>query len=104
MRKINLRDAFTRFDEAWSPRVAGTVNGVDVRLAKLRGEFLWHRHDDEDELFLVCEGELLMKLRDGEHVVGGGEMILIPRGTDHMPGRERAHAPPPSPARDTMIG
>ena len=83
--KVNLGEAFKTFDDAWHPRVAGEVNGVQVRLAKFRGEFLWHHHDNEDELFLVNKGTLLMRFRDRDVRLGPGEFIIVPRGKEHMP-------------------
>ncbi len=83
--KVNLAEAFGSFQEAWNPRIVGAVNGVQVRLAKFRGEFIWHRHDEEDELFLVNRGNLRMSFRDGDVRLGPGEFIIVPRGTEHMP-------------------
>ena len=83
--KVNLGEAFKTFDDPWHPRIAGEVNGVQVRLAKFRGEFLWHHHEDEDELFLVNKGTLLMRFRDCDVRLGPGEFIIVPRGTEHMP-------------------
>ncbi len=83
--KVNIAEKFGLFDEAWAPRIVGEVNGVQVKLAKLRGEFTWHRHDDEDELFLVTSGVLRMRLRDGDQVLEAGEFIVVPRGVDHCP-------------------
>ena len=89
---LDLAEAFGRIDEAWSPRVAATVNDTHVRLAKLRGEFVWHAHADEDELFLVVKGRLLMRFRDGDRWVEEGSMILVPRGVEHCPvAPEEAH-------------
>ncbi len=87
--KINLAQAFASFDEQWSPRLAGKVNDCDIKLAKIEGDFVWHHHEDEDELFLVVKGALRMHIREdsGERSieVGEGEMIIIPRGIEHMP-------------------
>lgn len=77
--KVNVEDALGPFQDTWSPKVAGTANGMDDRLAKFRGEFLRHRHGAEDELFLVCPGVLLMRLRDGELRRGPGEFVVAPR-------------------------
>jgi mannose-6-phosphate isomerase-like protein (cupin superfamily) len=82
---INLAENFTHIDEFWSPRIAGELNDSYVKLARIKGEFLWHHHDNEDELFLVIKGRLLMKLRDGDRWVNEGEFIVIPRGVEHMP-------------------
>lgn len=85
IRKVNLADAFGRFEERWSPKIVGEVNDSYVKLVKLEGEFVWHRHDAEDELFLVLKGRLRLKLRDGEVVLEEGEMVVIPRGVEHLP-------------------
>ena len=85
MEKVSLEEAFASFDEAWSPRAAGDVNDMQVRLVKLRGEFVWHHHEHEDELFLVRKGTLLMRLRDREIRVGPGEFLIVPRGVEHLP-------------------
>jgi len=89
MRVVNLSQKFSEFSEHWSPKVAGELNGQHVRLAKLKGEFVWHHHDEEDELFLVVKGTLRMKFReDGkerEVSVREGEFLIVPRGTEHLP-------------------
>ena len=82
---VNLRDKFNLFDEFWSPRIAGELNDSYVKLAKLRGEFIWHHHDDEDELFLVVKGRLLIKLRDRDIWLEEGEFLIIPKGVEHKP-------------------
>ena len=83
--KINLSEKLGRFTDYWNPRIVAELNGQQVKLAKLRGEFVWHHHEAEDELFLVLHGRLRMLLRDGEVVVGPGEVIVIPRGVEHRP-------------------
>lgn len=89
---VNLAAAFARFDDAWSPKVAGDVDGFQVKLVKLRGAFVWHRHDDADELFLVVRGRLLMQLRDGDRWIEEGEFLIVPRGVEHCPlAPEEAH-------------
>ncbi len=86
IRKVNLENAFGSFEDTWSPRVAADVNGMQVKLAKLDGEFVWHHHEAEDELFLVTAGRLRMELRDQDDLVlGPGEMCVIPRGIEHRP-------------------
>jgi mannose-6-phosphate isomerase-like protein (cupin superfamily) len=85
MDKINLKEAFARFDEAWHPRIAGEVNDMQVKLAKLRGEFMWHHHEHEDELFLVVRGTLLMRFRDRDVHVEPGEFLIVPHGVEHLP-------------------
>ena len=92
VRKVNLTETLGRFSEHWSPKIVGHVNDMHVKLAKLYGEFFWHRHDDEDELFLVLKGHLLIKLRDGDIEIGEGEFVIIPRGVEHLPvAREEVH-------------
>ena len=85
MRVVNLAEMFGRFDEAWSPRLVGELNGQEVKLARLRGEFVWHQHEDADELFLVLEGRLRMRLRSGDLELGAGEFLIVPRGVEHCP-------------------
>ena len=82
---VNLADKFNRFDAYWSPKIIGEINDMHVKLVKLKGEFVWHHHETEDELFLVVKGRLRMQLRDGDHEVGPGEFIIVPRGTEHCP-------------------
>jgi mannose-6-phosphate isomerase-like protein (cupin superfamily) len=83
--KVNLAQAFARFDERWSPRIAGDVNDFQVKLAKLQGEFVWHHHENEDELFLVVKGTLRMQLRERTLVLGPGELVIVPHGVEHCP-------------------
>jgi mannose-6-phosphate isomerase-like protein (cupin superfamily) len=85
MDKINLAAAFRSFHETWSPRIAGEVNGFHVKLVKLEGEFVWHSHAGEDELFLVVEGKLTIRLRDRDVALGPGEFFVVPRGVEHLP-------------------
>lgn len=90
MDKVNLADKFGRFSDHWSPKIAGELNDNYVKLVKVQGEFVWHHHEQEDELFLITQGTLRMKLRDpdaGEREVrvGPGEFIIIPRGVEHCP-------------------
>ncbi len=82
---INLEGKFTRIQEYWRPRIAGELNDSYVKLVKLKGEFVWHHHDNEDELFLVVNGTLRIKLQDGELVIRPGEFAIIPRGVEHLP-------------------
>ena len=84
-RKINLAEAFSRIDETYSPRIAGEVNDFQVKIVKVQGEFVWHHHDEEDELFLVVKGRLLMHFRDGDEWIEEGEMIVVPHGVEHCP-------------------
>lgn len=85
MRKVNLEAAFRGITEHWSPRIAAEVNETQVKLAKLEGEFDWHHHEDQDELFLVVKGRLLLQLRDREVWLEEGEMMVVPRGVVHRP-------------------
>ncbi len=85
MQKVNLAAAFASFDERWSPRVAAELNGQQVRLAKLEGPFVWHRHEHEDELFLVVQGRLTLRLRDRDIELEEGELFVVPRGVEHLP-------------------
>ncbi len=83
--KISLRAAFDSFSDYWNPRLAAELNGQHVRLAKLKGEFVWHSHPDEDEMFLVVRGGLTLKLRDRDITLGEGEFFVVPRGVEHLP-------------------
>ena len=83
--KVNLEQGFAKFSDPWSPKVAGRINDMQIKLVKLAGSFTWHHHDDEDELFLVNKGQLLMKFRDREEVIEKGEFIIVPRGVEHCP-------------------
>jgi mannose-6-phosphate isomerase-like protein (cupin superfamily) len=85
MDKISLSQKFGLFDEHWSPRIVAELNESHIKLVKLQGEFVWHQHENEDELFYVVKGRLLMKLRDGDIWIDEGEMIVIPKGVEHMP-------------------
>jgi mannose-6-phosphate isomerase-like protein (cupin superfamily) len=85
MSKINIAEKFSRFQEHWSPRLVAQVNDTDVKVVKLQGEFVWHHHDREDELFLVIKGRLLMQFRDREEWIEEGEFIVVPHGVEHRP-------------------
>ncbi len=85
MDKVNLADKLGLFDEKWTPKIVGALNGQEVKLAHLDGEFVWHSHDDGDELFLVLEGSLIMRFRDREVALEKGEMLIVPRGVEHNP-------------------
>jgi len=82
---VNLKEKFSRFTEHFSPKVIGEVNDCQVKAVKLKGEFVWHHHDVEDELFLVVKGTLRMKFRDREAVIREGEFVIVPRGVEHCP-------------------
>lgn len=83
--KKNLEEKFSKINEYYKPRIAGELNENHVKLAKLKGDFIWHKHENEDELFLVVKGTLLMKLRDKEIEIKEGEFIIIPKGVEHKP-------------------
>jgi mannose-6-phosphate isomerase-like protein (cupin superfamily) len=85
LEKVNLSDKLQQFTERWSPRVVGELNGQHVKLVKVGGEFVWHHHDDEDELFLVLRGHLAIHLRDRVVELDEGEFFIVPRGVEHKP-------------------
>ena len=85
IRKLDVEAAFATFDETWTPKIAAEVNDAQVKLVKLEGDFVWHSHEHEDELFLVHRGRLRIELRNGEVELGPGEMVVIPRGVEHRP-------------------
>jgi mannose-6-phosphate isomerase-like protein (cupin superfamily) len=85
METINLKEKFSRFSDYTNPRVIGEINDVQVKAVKLKGEFIWHHHDVEDELFLVVKGTLRMKFRDHEAIVREGEFVIVPKGVEHCP-------------------
>lgn len=86
MEKVNLDEKLRLFDDHWSPRIVAELNDSYVKLSKVKGEFVWHRHPEEDEMFLVLRGRLTIRLRDGEDVhLAEREMFVVPRGTEHMP-------------------
>jgi len=82
---VNIAEKLQRFQEQWKPKIVGELNGSYVKLVKFQGEFVWHHHEAEDELFLVVKGLLRMRLRERELVVRPGEFIIIPRGVEHLP-------------------
>jgi mannose-6-phosphate isomerase-like protein (cupin superfamily) len=84
-RKIDLAEAFGRIPEPWSPHVAGEVGDCQLKLVKLAGEFVWHVHEHEDELFLVVRGAFTMRLRDGDLELSEGQLVIVPRGVEHCP-------------------
>lgn len=85
MEKVNLLEKFGQFQERWSPKIAGELNGQHVKLVKLQGPFVWHHHDIEDELFLVVRGRFEMELRDRTITINEGEFLIVPRGVEHRP-------------------
>ena len=93
MQKINIPQKFSLFTEYWRPKIVGEINDSHVKLVKLKGEFLWHSHEKEDELFLVVKGKLLIKLRDKDIRLEEGEFLIVPKGVEHMPvAEEEVHA------------
>jgi mannose-6-phosphate isomerase-like protein (cupin superfamily) len=85
MDKVVLAEKFALFDEKWSPKIVGELNGQYVKLVKLQGEFVWHQHENEDELFLVTKGRLNIHLRDRHVSLGEGELFIVPAGVEHKP-------------------
>lgn len=85
MRPINLAEKFAQVDDFWHPRIVAELNGQAVKVVKLKGEFVWHHHEVEDELFFVLHGHLRMRFRDREEVIGPGELIVVPAGVEHQP-------------------
>ncbi len=90
LRKSNLAEKFAAFDDEWSPKIVGELNGFHVKLVKIGGEFVWHHHDVEDELFFVIEGEIAMHYRDDAGTercerFGAGEFLIVPHGVEHKP-------------------
>jgi len=85
MELVNINEKLSRFSDHWSPKIVGELNDSYVKVVKLKGEFIWHHHDNEDELFLVIKGQLLMRLRDREVRINPGEFLIVPRGVEHMP-------------------
>jgi mannose-6-phosphate isomerase-like protein (cupin superfamily) len=83
--KVNISEKLALFDEIWSPKIVGELNGQHVRLVKFLGEFVWHHHDDEDEMFLVIDGRFRMEFRDREVWIEEGEFIVVSRGVEHRP-------------------
>ena len=85
MEKVNLREKFSLFSEHWKPKIVGDLNGQQVKLVKFAGPFVWHRHEAEDELFLVVEGRFRMEFRDRSVWLETGEFLIVPRGVEHRP-------------------
>lgn len=85
MDKINIKEKFTLFNDHWSPKIIGELNGQQVKLAKVQGEFIWHSHENEDELFYIIKGNLKLEFRDKIVELGPGEMYIIPKGVEHKP-------------------
>ena len=85
MDKVNLLEKFGLISETWNPKIAGELNGQEVKLVKLKGTFVWHQHEDADELFLVVKGKFTMEYRDRIISVGEGEFLIVPKGIEHRP-------------------
>jgi len=83
--KINLLEKFQLFDEHWTPKILGEVNDSYIKIFKAKGEFVWHQHENEDELFLVIKGQLHIKMKDKEVLLNEGEFFIVPRGVEHLP-------------------
>ena len=83
--KVNIAEKLTRIQDFWNPHIVGELNGQHVKLSKLKGEFVWHKHDNEDEMFLIINGNFKMELRDNTIEVKPGEFIIIPKGVEHRP-------------------
>ena len=91
MKGVNLSEKLATFNEYWQPRTVGMFNGHDLRVVKLKGEFVWHKHEDTDDFFLVLQGHVTIQLRDGNVELGPGEMFVVPQGVEHCPlAREEA--------------
>jgi mannose-6-phosphate isomerase-like protein (cupin superfamily) len=92
MEKVNLTQKLSLFDEYWSPKIVGELNGQVVKIAKVKGEFLWHHHEAEDEFFMVIKGQMVIKLPDQDVSLEAGEFFVVPRGVRHKPvAEEEAH-------------
>jgi quercetin dioxygenase-like cupin family protein len=90
--KVNVEEKFGRFRDQWKPKIIGELNDSYVKAVKVQGEFVWHDHPSEDELFYVVKGNLVIRLRDGEVALGPGEFVIIPHGIEHLPvAQEEAH-------------
>ena len=88
MDKVNLAEKFSLFDDRWSPKLVGELDDYDIKLAKLEGEFVWHKHDGDDELFLVVDGRLTIDFRDRTVDLAAGEFLVVPKGVEHRPRAE----------------
>ena len=85
MEKVNLSEKLSRFSDHWNPRIVGELNGQHVKLAKFKGEFVWHKHDAEDELFYVLKGSFKMQFRDKTVDLNENEFLIVPKGVEHCP-------------------
>jgi mannose-6-phosphate isomerase-like protein (cupin superfamily) len=92
MKTVDLKEKLSQFNDLWSPKIVGELNGQLVKLAKLKGEFVWHHHENEDELFMVLNGKLTIKLREEDVHLSEGQFFIIPKGIEHMPvAKEECH-------------
>jgi len=92
MNKVNLAEKFSLFNEHWQPKIVGQLNGQQIKLAKLKGEFVWHSHENEDEFFMVIKGHLTIKLKNETIELDEGEFYIVPKGVEHLPiADEEAH-------------
>jgi mannose-6-phosphate isomerase-like protein (cupin superfamily) len=82
---VNVRQKFGQFSEHWTPKIVGELNDNYILLAKIKGEFVWHKHDDEDEMFFIVKGRLVIKFRDGEVTLNEGDFYVVPKGVEHLP-------------------
>ena len=89
MTKVNLSQKFNLVDEFWSPRIVGELNGQAVKIAKIKGQFIWHSHENEDEFFLVVKGAMVIRLRERDVTLNEGEFFVVPRGVEHKPVAEK---------------
>ena len=85
MEVVNLEDKFLRIGDPWSPKIIAALNDYHIKAVRLLGEFVWHKHDDTDELFLVTKGSLVIRFRDRDVALGPGELLVVPKGVEHMP-------------------
>jgi mannose-6-phosphate isomerase-like protein (cupin superfamily) len=92
MHSINLAEKLSTFSEHWQPRVVGQFNGHDLMVAKVKGEFVWHKHEESDDFFLVLHGRITIRMREGNVTVGPGEIFVVPKGAEHCPvAEEESH-------------
>jgi len=92
MNTINLAQKLATFTEHWQPRTVGQFNGHDLMVVKVKGEFVWHKHEDTDDFFLVLKGQITIQMREGNVTVGPGEVFVVPKGVEHRPlAEEEAH-------------
>lgn len=89
LKKINLVEKFGKFSDLWNPKIIGELHGIAVKVAKIKGEFSWHHHDKEDELFWVIKGRLIIHLRDGDVILNPGELLIVPKKVEHKPEAKR---------------